>query len=243
MRRKYHILVAPDIHLKHNILQNFLNECDYDKLICLGDYFDDFGDNELENKDTANWLKNSLTNPKHIHLFGNHDLPYFSDGNRFFCSGFSFSKNKAVNSVMKPEDWNKIKTFHLQKINKQPWLFTHAGLTATLFSKYINSIDNIRDRLNVEEKIFKNHKPPVWTARVGTMRGGGMPKGGIFWCDIREFEEIPKLNQMFGHTPTNSIGGPLEPLELSDGNWAVDTHLWYIMHIHRNGIVTPVELR
>lgn len=226
--KNYNLLIIPDIHLKHKRIQDFLNNCNYNKVIFLGDYFDDFGDNELENADTAKWLKESLNNPKHIHLIGNHDLPYLSNGKSYYCSGYSHVKNEAINRILSPKDWQKLKFFHLQSINKNKYLFSHAGLTNSRFDG-----GSLRDFLNKKVKQFESRPQDLrnWVAEVGFSRGGSQATGSILWCDIDEFEPIEGLSQVFGHTPT--IRNGLRPLEVSKGNWAIDTHLSYIMHINK----------
>lgn len=41
---------------------------------------------------------------------------------------------------------------------------------------------------------------PSWVFGVGKSRGGLLLAGGLLWCDPCEFEGIPGLNQVFGHT-------------------------------------------
>lgn len=237
MQNKYNIVVVPDIHHKHKRIQNLLDNIEYNKAIFIGDYYDDFHDSDLEAAETTKWLKRSLQNPRHIHLLGNHDLPYYTNGNGLFCSGYTPWKNQAINKIMTKEDWDKLKTFHLQTINNKKFLFTHAGLTNSLLK---TDVENLRAFLNKADKRFRNN--PLdggnWMTYVGFAVGGDRPKGGIFWCRPREFSPTEGLCQIFGHTPTDD----LEPLEIHLNNWAIDTHLNSVINITKKGEIKVINL-
>ena len=116
MKRKYNILVAPDIHLKHHLVEEFLKSVTYEKIIFLGDYFDDFHDDPYQNETTAKWLKRSIKKSDRVHLIGNHDLPYMFNGEGYFCSGYTNVKNKFINEVIKRPDWKKLKLYHTDDV-------------------------------------------------------------------------------------------------------------------------------
>ena len=108
------IIVIPDIHNHVYWIENFLKGQKYDKVIFLGDYFDDFDDTHKDAEITANWLKNSLTYDNRIHLWGNHDLDYCYPKNlELWCVGFTDEKCKTINSILKWDDWKKMKYFHI----------------------------------------------------------------------------------------------------------------------------------
>ena len=78
------ILVVPDVHLKFNILYPIIKDVTsqnkVDKLVFLGDYFDDWGQ-QLNNKlyeETCDYLKKLNAEYDCIFLLGNHDVPYIT---------------------------------------------------------------------------------------------------------------------------------------------------------------------
>jgi len=122
------ILVIPDLHNKIETAEKILKarEHSVDYTVLLGDYFDDFYDTPDIAANTAAWLKDSLQNPKRIHLIGNHDINYrepFSPVQK--CAGFTEAKKNRINTILTPADWAKLKWFHYEPVGN--WLFSHAG--------------------------------------------------------------------------------------------------------------------
>ena len=64
------LLIIPDIHEKYDIAESIIKKVKPDKTIFLGDYFDDFDNNDQKIKDTARWLSRSLKKESRIHLVG-----------------------------------------------------------------------------------------------------------------------------------------------------------------------------
>ena len=230
MAKIYKTIIIPDIHLKHKIIDDFLNNIEYDEAVFLGDYFDDFGDTVLDNVTTARWLKKSLKNKKHIHLMGNHDLPYRVKGKGYLCSGFSTTKCKAINYILNEEDWAKLKSFYYKEIESKSILFTHAGLSSPLYDQSKGDINSFLS--DSEEKLKSNFKKQKyedsWITDIGHRRGGRASFGGVFWCDIHEFKPVDGICQIFGHT----IQSNFEPIEIFKNNWCIDTNLKYVMNIN-----------
>lgn len=112
------IAIIADIHHKINKAQNIISILEKDQniqnVILLGDYFDDFNDTPEKAKETATWLKESLSFPKRIHLFGNHDLAYFYPYHPHLkCPGWTMEKQKQINNIISPEDIEKFKSYVL----------------------------------------------------------------------------------------------------------------------------------
>src|SRR5271157_1797873 len=124
-------LIIGDIHNKVDLVNKILKdkESEYDNIIFLGDFFDDYNDNINDAERVAYWLKESLEKKNRIHLWGNHDFHYFL----YFCksvrgSGFSKNKGDAINKILKKEDWDKILWFY----ESQGFIFSHAGFNRSL---------------------------------------------------------------------------------------------------------------
>lgn len=236
----FDLIVVPDVHLKHHLVDEFLKSVTYKKIIFLGDYFDDFGDDPYQNEDTAKWLRKSIYKDNRVHLIGNHDLPYMFNGQGYYCSGYTNVKNKFINEILKEQDWRQLKLYHLEQINGVNWLFTHAGFTRQWTTK--KNADSPLNILVNEEEVFNysfDHGITEYTnmfSACSPLSGGSHAHSGILWCRLKEFTPIKGLNQMFGHTPT--VNNDLKPLELYTGNWAIDTHLNYIITIDSTGKVS-----
>lgn len=198
-------LVIPDIHTKWKIAQLIIDSVPHDSVVFTGDAFDAFGDTPFENIDTAKWLSDFIQGDNHVALDGNHDMAYKYDSNVTRCSGFTVSKQKAINNAIDPKIWAKTKLYHVE----QGFLFTHAGLSFPLY-RWMSGDKKDFDLPQIEEFLGKaapdaiSQIPLEITHRllgVGHYRGGDQQIGGVTWCDINEFKPIPHVNQIFGHTP------------------------------------------
>jgi hypothetical protein len=206
------VLVIPDIHHRIEIAERIISKIDFDKCVLLGDYFDNFGDCVYDTINAANWLKDKLKSERFICLSGNHDVSYTYPANIYVsCSGYSVAKKDAIQSVFGKLGLRKLNLFTII----DGWLYSHAGLSDTLFQELVKEHDvanvstpNIEKIQNIFAKelarakrnIHKNYNSYLYT--VGRMRGGNSPVGGLTWCDWNEFWPINGVNQIFGHTPS-----------------------------------------
>lgn len=207
-------LILPDLHLQWEKADKIIKHESADKIVFLGDYFDEYNDNYQMNLVMAEWLKDSLTQPNRIHLFGNHDISYAFKHRSYKCSGYEAGKDYAINSVMKEEQWRQLKLYTYV----DDFLCTHAGLHTHFYQVY-NKGRSVSKFLADESQLALNDgfnelpaRPIFW---AGRSRGGTETVGGIVWCDSSEFVGIHGLNQVFGHTPSNkpfwkNFGSPLD---------------------------------
>lgn len=226
-------LIIPDIHLKIDRAQRIINSEGADKIILLGDIFDDYGDTVELNVKAANWLNKLLDNENIIYLMSNHDCNYIGNNPKTWCSGFSEDKNTAIKSVLRPDVRNKVKYFHFEN----SILFSHAGLNRPYVN---NNKDCLEEWLNsqierADKYLFDNIGYSSFFD-VGLCRGGRQPYGGILWNDFRgEFLHTEGLSQIMGHTicktPLIKEGNNFvvweEGARISDGSWSLglDTNL------------------
>lgn len=228
----------------------------YDRVIFLGDYFDDFGDTSEDALRSAEWLKKSLYKPNRIHLYGTHDLWYRFPYNPYIAaSGNTVEKEKVIGSILGERDWNLLRLYHFE----QNFLMTHAGVHTYLISEYVYRNKNIfseyiidqslhLDTQNIVNKIIdsatkdalinisKGHTNPWLMA--GFSRGGLQPVGGIVWLDWNdEFEPVPGLNQIVGHT---ELKYPEERSTKDSKNYCIDTRN-HDIGILENGKFTQIE--
>ena len=222
--QKKRYLVIPDIHHKIQIAQRIIDseKDNYDKIIFLGDFFDDFGDSYIDAIKTAKWVKERvLARDDTIVILSNHDVAYRFPNNGFLrCSGFAEDKSRVINEILSQEDWSKFRAFYVDhEINT---LFSHAGLTKGLFEvmKDIHGDDGEGNRKkrgvnryklsDVERILAKEETIALKCAQDGGSRNffecgqdryGHHRFGGINWCDFRGLSPIKGINQIFGHTP------------------------------------------
>jgi len=200
------ILAVGDIH-QTPILKQIdatIDRIAPDVTIFIGDYFDSFiHDHHDHVRRTAIWLKQGLLRHDRIFLLGNHDLPY-AYPYLATCPGWTPEKHRVIRSVMEEPDWNKLRLSYSPNAS---WLFTHAGVSRGLIPSGITDVPawfSEQETVALSSlKARENH----WIFRGGTRRGDNTV-GGPLWCDLKDFDPVPGLNQVFGHTAA-SKGQPL----------------------------------
>jgi hypothetical protein len=203
-------LVIPDIHLHHETAEKIISFVKPDKIVFLGDYWDDFDDTPQMVCDTAEWFKWSINQSNRIHIAGNHDIMYwFPDNSNIRCGGYEQYKAIAINDIVKPKDWNKLKFFHVL----DDWFLTHGGI-------HPYWIDPVKFRKNepvtiTKEELVKKLKHDSleckkqltagkwhWFIVAGFSRSNSPYVGGVTWCDFnQEFHPMRGIHQIVGHTP------------------------------------------
>ncbi len=220
-------IVISDLHNRVDWVESYLSSVEYDKVIFLGDYFDDFGDTVKDIKSSACWLKQSIKHSNRIHLFGTHDMWYRFPFNRYLqASGNTPKKSEIINKILTKEDWNLLKYYYFE----QTFLLTHAGLHPSFVKNNdpISSLESLIDKAVSE--IEEGEIEPILDA--GFSRGGRNPFGGITWLDwYEEFEIIPNLNQIVGHS---EVKVPIEKGTGNSSNYCIDTKNRHIGIIEKN---------
>lgn len=228
------VLIVPDVHLRIRTLEKLLDSW-AGPVIFLGDFFDDFGDNPVMNLEMANFVKQRLlVNSDYTILMGNHDLHYAPQcPSPLRCSGWEAAKQEAIQSVLGESDFAKFQWSAVQS----GFLITHAGLHPRL-------IMDSRKRIGVE-KLSEWINQSCWGAlssgdytepllNAGLCRYGPQPVGGVVWMDVREYEPVASVPQIFGHTVLR------EPALLTTNgstSYCIDTNLLHSATLHPNGTV------
>lgn len=221
------ILVVGDIHNKHLVAQKYIDRWEAINpdglIVLLGDYFDDFYDSVEDVIATAQWLKESLTKPNHIHLYGNHDIHYaLPIKSETYCSGYTLDKHIAIQTILTKEDWSKLKYFYAH----DNYWFSHAGVTSFWFSHPVEGITvEVIERAIAKAQIgidIGDYTMMGCLYAADSYRGGRYPKGGLLWNDWRNKEYIKGITQVVGHTPRECV-----KWETRKGGTCinVDTHL------------------
>lgn len=209
------------------------------RVVYLGDYFDDYGDNDAIATITAIWLAHKLDNPQEgleeIFLLGNHDIPYLYPElhPKALCTGFTQSKFIAIQAVLGAKRYRDKLLLHTWV---DSYLLTHAGLTRPFAQRLINVVDNTMEFRVIEageltrttiDYILRSARARmeigIFPALIaaGAVRGGDQSYGGVTWCDWKEFKSIPGINQIFGHTPDSYVR---EDYTENSHNLCCDTH-------------------
>ena len=202
------VLVIPDSHLKIHVIEQGLELADKlmcDKVVLLGDYFDDWYAMDSDYDDMYHYLKDLLRKSagRIVPLIGNHELSYLG----FKCSGY----NKRVESVVRAcveEDYRFCFAAAIDGV-----LYSHAGVTRSWVSNNRIIPDHVvKYHLGkkcsaefLENAIGKVEDLNVF-AQVGEARGGhGTPS--CLWADLSELiaDPFPKCVQVVGHTPVQQI--------------------------------------
>ncbi len=217
-----HLVVIPDLHHAPNLAQLEMRIAleAPDKIIFLGDYFDQYGDTPETAAEMATWLAASMAQPNRIHLLGNHDLPYAWPGaNAARCPGYNEAKRDAIHAVIPRETLATLPFYHWH----DDLLFSHAGLSRRLLPPAL-AAGNVVEWLAAQAFAARtaldlNKSHPLLA--IGQARGGpASAHGGLFWCDLSEFQPVAGIHQIFGHTPREQISTLHKP---ESCNWCIDT--------------------
>lgn len=237
-------LVIPDIHDNIDKVAKILNLFpNVDSRIFLGDWFDSF--KKPSAKETVYYLKTHIIDdPKNILLFGNHDIQYTRPCQaQLICSGFTLQKEYEINCVLFQEDWKKFRT-HVWINN---WLLSHAGFHAEKLNipsgSPLSTKEYIDGALNHAEVMLHNGATHH-LFRAGVSRGGSENYGGITWCDFREFEPIPGVNQIVGHTFDKNTTVRYKPGKYNQEtshNYCIDTGV-HVALLTSEGNKTDVQI-
>jgi hypothetical protein len=169
----------------------------------------------------AKWLKQSLPKPDRIHLCGTHEMWYrFPENPSLQASGNTYQKSNVINHILTEKGWNILRLCYYE----QGFLLTHAGVHLYFRGKNNLGTQEMLNRIKSEtEKALhdaRNGKKNPWLD-AGFARGGLKVVGGITWLDwYDEFEPVPYLNQIVGHTELRT---PEEKSTESSRNYCLDT--------------------
>lgn len=201
------VLCIPDSHLKIDVIENGIELANYyraDKIILLGDYFDDWYAIDRDYYDMVSYLKDLLRKDlRVIALLGNHELSYMG----FPCSGYNARVAEFVRESIYPDH-----RFYLC-VACDGVLYSHAGVTtAWLRKNKILTENDIRYKLS---KFKGAHNIEIGVGRVENLEPfaeAGPARGGnsipsLLWADAEELiaDHPANVKQVVGHTPVKEI--------------------------------------
>lgn len=196
------IVVFGDIHGRP-FWRDIIEKENPDKVIFLGDYVstheDYTGDQQFSNlvdilDEKEVWGDNMIL------LRGNHDLQHLGYS-WAECSGLYKSVSYYMATLdFKPEFLAKTKWIHIEEINGENYIFSHAGISRTwLEYSNIKEVDNINncdpdERFGFSPSRFSDYS-------------GESPTQPCTWIRPQTLIEVavPGYNQVVGHTPIKKI--------------------------------------
>ena len=193
------LLIVPDIHNHIDNAEHWLKTQQFERVIFLGDYFDDYGDNVTDARITALWLRQRMDTTEDVFLLGNHDAAYmFPYDPQFECPGFTRAKARGIREILRPEHWRRLQLAHAE----QGWLISHAGFHPSWI-----------EEANVEKLLVRCERAMAKVRRgafdflfgAGVDRAGTQLVGGPLWMDWDSLIPTPGINQIVGHTPGDEV--------------------------------------
>lgn len=188
-------LVIGDLHGQVEIVSKALDTGL--PLIFLGDYLDSYTREVVDQIDTLMLVIEAVKTGRAQALLGNHEMSYLD--RRMRCSGYRLATQLHVDNI------HDVMLKHLNiYIRDDEFLFTHAGVSQRL--------------LTARSQTLKEYLDGNEYFQVGRARGGSIGAvGGLYWCDWREFEPVPGIKQIVGHSRGNTI-------RQKGDNWCIDVN-------------------
>lgn len=188
-------LVVPDIHHHWAEAEAQIAKYPADRIVFLGDYFDNFHDTPQIAAGTAEWLKDSLTKPERLHLWGNHDLWYRFPMNPQICwfgAGFTPEKSKVISGILSTEDWARLRLVAFV----DGIALSHAGIGAEVFAPPVGELTRERvERLCTE----------AWLDAEAGIPNPVFDLSGIVWLRWWNLRPLAAFSQFVGHTPDREL--------------------------------------
>ena len=206
------ILCVGDIHAKPQIVYEVAKLVkDYDRVIFLGDYVDDWGADPDQSRIALEAVIELATlNPNVVLIRGNHDFSeYYGYTKReFMCSGFNIETHNLCQRLYR-DNWDKMQTCYIVHSNSEDYPFedywiTHAGITNGWYKEWSEGFGKLP--LNEKAKTSLCDTEEL-LAQVGSARGGRSLNPSPIWADYYELVASPKsyINQIVGHTPVKTV--------------------------------------
>ena len=210
-------LIVPDIHTATERVEEIISAhgAGCDRIVLLGDYFDEFGDTLADAERVARWLVGSVQDSRRTHLLGNHDLPYLgteATAEMYRCPGWSLEKQDVVSPILQDLDRRKIHA----AVACDGWLLSHAGFHASHLQH--RTIDQL---ISVCREAYEGALCGKFDALFAgsRARGFGYLIGGVSWLDwSREFMPVDGWHQIVGHSPSRRVRAAFTS-ETANGSW------------------------
>ena len=187
-------LIVGDVHGRVEVVERALAQAA--PVIFVGDFLDSFNRTVADQIKCLDLVLEAIATDKAQAILGNHELSYLTQWHR--CSGWNHATQAHIDGGYRKKIYDNFVDF---VFNEPNILITHAGLTKQLWDKELLTLELLPQIL--AEWCADIDSP---AHLIGQARGGWTSYGGIFWCDFKhEFQEIPELVQVFGHSQDKTI--------------------------------------
>lgn len=202
------VLVVPDSHLNIGVIEDGMQLADKlmcDRVILLGDYFDDWGAQQTQYYDMRDYLKDLLrkNHGRVIPLIGNHELSYLG----YPCSGYDRNVEHVVRGTVE-YDHRFVPCYSCDRV-----LYSHAGVVKEwVLNNKVLPLHMIKYHIGprngaetIEDKILGISDYSKY-AQAGPARGGHSAPSPM-WADMTELiaDPLGEFKQVVGHTPVEQI--------------------------------------
>ena len=185
------ILVIPDVHLKFNILDPIIKDLTsqnkVDKLVFLGDYFDDWGqqtNNQLY-QETCDYLTKLNKEYNCIFLLGNHDVPYLTNNLQYYSNHDPRTISLCRETLLSLSPRIAYKEDNI--------IYSHAGFMLEPDKFDFQIYDGTDERHHIRLMVYDNgstqHLSPLWI------------RPDVWQYELRE----PLPTQIVGHSPVSNL--------------------------------------
>jgi len=229
------IVCVGDIHGRDGWI-DIVGEHNNSNFIFLGDYVDPYSNEFIETDEAVENLEMLIDFKKNFHnkvslLIGNHDAQYLFYPN--FRTG-ALANEKHLSEILSLFRENKgLFQFAIQKDN---YLFTHAGISNGWFNEYRRLFEYFGlnpDMSNLAMIINKIGRDPKWReifGDVSSYRGGRDKFGSLIWADRMEVYQdyLTGFHQICGHNKIYDIikiGDNTSSITFCDCLWNKDKAL------------------
>lgn len=213
-------VVVGDLQNGYDVLPYLEKRTDWRKLF-LGDFLDSWDASPADQVRALERVLGMVRRGEAIAVPGNHEVSYTSN-----LPGLSATGNKGLtNSLLIPikRDMERLlKPFFYHEPTRT--LFSHAGLSKRVWDICELNMETLPAVLHGWALSYES--PFYW---IGRARGGPDRCGGLLWCDWHlEFDPVPGLSQVVGHTASFSQKGERHDgirvgnLRAKENNWNVD---------------------
>lgn len=193
MKKMEKMVFVGDIHGKIEVIDFVEKKFPNHQKIFVGDLVDAFDRTRKQQLACVQKVLSMVDKGDTRVILGNHELSYLTKEMK--CSGYAGVMD-ALLLPLKSEMWKKYERYIWMPEHKL--LVTHAGLSNYFWREYGLTFENLGEKLEEWKRQQWRISPYGW---VGIARGGVERIGGPFWCDFNEeFNPIPDLRQVFGHT-------------------------------------------
>lgn len=221
-------LFVGDIHNHQYMFDDITRldkEYDFNRIIFMGDYVDDWNTTNHESLETLNKvfdLKRSRPG-KYTFLLGNHEFSYLG----YKCSGHQYELEDVLTSQLK-ENIDLFDLVTSVNCDDKIYICSHAGFTNAFIQELLEGYDEYHDYdlyykiVDMNQDKLNNLEPFTHCSYI---RGGRHENSSCLWCDRREHAyfnlQKPLIPyQIVGHTPVKTV------IE-ENGIYFIDTHSTY----------------